>query len=409
MMLQDTGDPSSDSFADNPYLSDTDPYSTASTSPTTSPRFDASQLPQPIPVVGPLLGYSQTWVRYKTETTLRIGEEQVQRRLTPEEAQALAQHLYKLEQIKSYWTTFGVAWGGWRAYKTMGTYRYPFYTPKIESINPDKFWIFKGRAAQFARHSWRTSVWVAISMQVGMALGTVIAQSAAAQASANDPKLAHFSADLKEAMSRRGIGQAHREISTQQHPGAGPAQQRPPHAGAPRWPRRSPQPAPPQAAQSDDDMSPTSGNEPWSADGYYGDSSFPPDAVETQQKQPPRYTAQQPRPPRRRQDRPTGDDDSSPTGGLFQEEPQNQSNPNESTWDRLRRGAGPTSGQGAPLPSRRQEPPRREKREEQNLGDSWTFSESNEERRAAQIKAQREFDERLERERQGKEFDDRRW
>jgi hypothetical protein len=408
MVLQDIGGPSSDDFTDNPYPSDKDRYSAASASP---PQFDASQLPQPIPIFGPLLGYSGRATQYKTELTLKYGQRQIGRRLTPEEAQALAGHLYKVEQIKSYTAAAGVSYGAWRAYSTMSTYKYPLYTPKIETVNPDKFWIFRGEVARFARHSWRTSLWVAFGMQVGISLGILVAQPAAANASANDPKLAQFSADLKAAMEKRGFRpvppeakHSPREGARQHYPGGGEQQEWPPHAGAPRWPRRNPPAAPPQAQPFEDDMSPTAGSEPWLADS----SDFAPDNAGTQQRQNPAYTAQQGRLPRRRQEWPAENDDASPTGGLFQDETRTQSNSNESAWDRLRRGAGHPTGERAP-PSMGREAPRRQRTDEQSLGDSWTFSDSDEERRAAQIKAQREFDERLERERQGKDFDDRRW
>lgn len=405
MVLEDTGDPSSDKFTDNPYPSDNDPYSTPSTSTSSSSTFDDSQFQKAVPIIGPALGYTDIWTRNKTEATLKYAEQAVRRRLTQDERQALAGHLYKLECIKSYWASGGVAFGIWRSYKTMGIYKYPFYTPKIETVNPDKFLLIRGPLANYARHTWRTALYVAVGMQIGTALGTLIAQPSAANASANDPKLARFSADLKAVMAKRWPRSDPDPAQMQQHSDGGQPQQLPPHAGAPRWPRRSPQPAPPQAAQNDDDMSPTSGNEPWLADG--SDSGFDSSSVEPEKKQRPTYQAQQHRQPQMQQQRSTYDDDASPTGGMFQEETQ-QSNSNESAWERLRRGGPPPPRAGPPSPFGPQQTANN--REESNLGDSWTFSNSDEERRAAQIRAQKEFDERLERERQGKDFNDnKRW
>lgn len=59
--------------------------------------------------------------------------------------------------------------------------------------------------------------------------------------------------------------------------------------------------------------------------------------------------------------------------------------------------------QRPPQPGR---PPRRAQREDSTLGDSFTFAGSDEERQRAQVQAQREFDERIEKERQGKDFND---
>jgi hypothetical protein len=105
---------------------------------------------------------------------------------------------------------------------------------------------------------------------------------------------------------------------------------------------------------------------------------------------------------------PFDDDDASPTGGMFQDEvnsnsAQQQSRPGESTWDRLRRGA-PAPQQQRAQPPRRPEPERREQREGSTLGDSYTFVEGDEERKMARERAQQEFDERIERERQGRDF-----
>jgi hypothetical protein len=41
------------------------------------------------------------------------------------------------------------------------------------------------------------------------------------------------------------------------------------------------------------------------------------------------------------------------------------------------------------------------------VGDSYSFSNSDEERQLAKTEAQKEFDARIERERQGRDFDDR--
>ena len=69
MVLQDLSDASSDSFTDNPYPSENDPYASSSS----GSNYDATDLPQPIPVVGPFLGFSQAAIRFKTESTIKFS------------------------------------------------------------------------------------------------------------------------------------------------------------------------------------------------------------------------------------------------------------------------------------------------------------------------------------------------
>lgn len=387
MVLQDINAP--DGF-DDAFPSDNDGYSRHSS----ATRFDATSLPQPIPVIGSLMGFSDYAVRAKTELTLKLAERRINRALTPEEAQALAKHLYQAEQTKSYAAAFGLGGGIYRWATTIETCRYPFYQPKPEDINPNKFMFIRGPLARQARQTWRLGLYMIVGSSLAKLVAQISAQTRAARAAGTDPELAQFAADMRKSVAadqnrarevwaqrERGAGE-HREMQERGREAANR-----PHAEAPpRRPWASQRPA-----QADDDMSPTAGNEPWSPamDGSWGDSQARP-----QQGQAPSSWD-------RRSSQP--DDDASPTGGLFQSEVQGQSNAGESAWERLRRGAQPN-----PQPGRR-EPPQRGP-PGSNLGDSFTFADTEEERRRAQERAQREFDAKIERERQGKDFnDERRW
>ncbi|KAF2189813.1 hypothetical protein K469DRAFT_701080 [Zopfia rhizophila CBS 207.26] len=407
MVLQDVGSPSSDGSGDNPYPSDNDPYSSASGSPY---RLDKSQLPQPIPILGPFLGFSAPVLNFKTQAALKYAEKKVQRVLTPEEAQALATHINKMEQTKSYATTAGASLGVWRWHSTFSTCRYPLYQPKPEDINPNKFLFIKGPAAHYVRHSWRFFLYAFVAGEMGKLLGQIYAQPIAASSSANDPRLSQFGKDLKVAVEgeRKGFNkmrehQARVDPSSAWKQGELPGKDLPPYAGAPRPLGRPRKPTP---TPTEDDMSPTASNDPWpltSTDSPYGDSGYFSDSHQAPKQEPPQATSPWGRSPVR------SDDDASPTGGLFQDEVQNKSKPGESAWERLRRAGGPPSGQLPP--SRRPEPPQRDQREGSTLGDNFTFADSEEERKRAQERAQKEFNERIERERQGKDVNDerRRW
>ncbi|KAJ8111532.1 hypothetical protein OPT61_g5897 [Boeremia exigua] len=188
MVLQDTGNPSPDSFSDNP-ASDNDPYASQS-SPPSGERFDSSDMARPIPIIGPFIGFSQRAVRFKVNTTLQFAEKKLGRTLSPDEAQALASHIYKLEKSKSYYSAAGVAGGVYRWYATMATYQYPFYKPKLESIDPNKFGPIKGPAANLARQTWRFGLYALVAGQMGDIIGQLIAQPMAAAKAARQPSAA---------------------------------------------------------------------------------------------------------------------------------------------------------------------------------------------------------------------------
>ena len=412
MVLQDLGDTPQEGFGDNPYPSDNDPYSNSSLpSPASGHRYDANQLPQPIPILGPFIGFSSSVLSFKTNGTIDFAEKKIGRQLTYQEAHALAYHCYRMEQTKSYFTAAGLAVGTWRWYTTMAVNRYPMYLPKPESVNPNRFMFITGPLAQPFRHGWRFLLYGIVAGEVGKMIGSIYAQPKAAQDTSRDPQLGEFAKDLKKALQGNSVqgraqGMNQEGTTTQKGQQQGGTQTLPPHAGQPRWGRRPPpQPQPQSQAPvvDDDDMSPTAGNDPWSSStttDSFGDSGFSADRANTQPTQDP----VQPSAPTNAYDRRPArrnDYDASPTGGLSKDDSQNQPNSGESAWERLRRGANRPIPQGSF---------NREKQEGSTNADGFTFAESDDDRKRAQEQAQREFDRRLERERQGKNFnDERRW
>jgi hypothetical protein len=357
------------------------------------------------------MGFSDRAVRFKTENTLKFAERKVGRQLNSEEAQALAYHIYQLEQTKSYFAATGALAGTYQWYRTWDKMKYPFYQPKVEDIDRNKFGPIKGHMAQFARHTWRFSLYVLVAGQMGNIIGQLLAQPLAAVNTSNDPKLEQFGQELKASSRAEGqrTAQQGREIQDRRREfqeqvknraGGGPSPQA-------RWGKQSQE-----NGDGGDDMSPTAGNEAWGTR-TAGSDTWETFSNDTSQPSPRRQSAQPSSLP--------FDDDASPTGGLFQDEVNNpqaqsqpQARPGESSWDRLRRGGAPAPlqrPQQQQQQSRRAEPERREQREGSTLGDSYTFVEGDEERARERERAQQEFDARLEQERQGRDFNDenKRW
>ncbi|KAF2279629.1 uncharacterized protein EI97DRAFT_430663 [Westerdykella ornata] len=408
MVLQGVGNTASDGFSDSPAPSDTDPYASSSSSPSTSSssarRFDDSQLRKPAPIIGTLMGYNAHSSRRAAEQLIWFVEQKVRRPLTPEEAQAFASHSYDASMVKYRFALFGTAVGAWKFYKTTPQNRFPFVTLDEQRVERVLSSFLRGVSPQQLRrtaYGFRLMTWLCVGNLIARGVGFVVAQPIVARNAAQDPRLARFGVDLVAAQGGRAPGRP-----VQRNPDGTPVL--PPHAGAPRWPAPRRAPAPTPAATSDDGMSPSTSGDDWSSSGYGNDST-----LEQQQQPRPRPPIRSPQPLRPQSRQQQEEDDMSPTGGLFEEEVQSQARPGESTWDRLRRGESSAPGQRPP-PSRRPEVPRRgpvPQSGEGGLGDSFTFAESEEERRRAQEQAQREFDARIERERQGRDFggEERRW
>ncbi|KAF3034983.1 hypothetical protein E8E12_001534 [Didymella heteroderae] len=438
MVLQDIENQAPDSFTEPSNPSDNDPYaSSTSSSLGSGERFDASNMPTPIPVIGPFIGFSSRALRFKAETTLSFAEKKLGRTLHPEEAQALAYHIYKLEKSKSYYAAAGAAAGIYRWYATMATYQYPFYTPKLESIDHNKFGPIKGPAANMARQTWRFGLYALVAGQMGNIIGQLIAQPIAAYETSVDPKLEEFGREIKAASARDERGNNERSRMIEERRKDFEARRRQEGTGGmtpPYGARGGERRQTPPIASDDDDMSPTSGNEPW---GTQSSSSWGDFASEEQPKPQPERASVDVRSsdarPRRQapyqstQPAPSSspspfDDDASPTGGLFHSETTAQptqpaSRPGESSWDRLRRGAGAGAAQqGGSQQDRIQRFSSSRQSgsvtEGSTVGDNFTFVEGRDARDAEREKAQREFDERLERERRGGDFNEagsRKW
>ena len=99
MVLEEATNPANappDSFADNAYPSDTDPYSTSNGSPQSSNvRIDLSEFPLPPPILGALVGYPRSRVVGNVTEYMKAATHVLHRTLTEDEAKALTYHVAK--------------------------------------------------------------------------------------------------------------------------------------------------------------------------------------------------------------------------------------------------------------------------------------------------------------------------
>lgn len=193
MVLENTSPPP-DSFSDSPYPSDSDPYSDnpASSSsspfprPTSSPGaslppIDFTQLPKPMPIMGPLLGHTQTSLQRRTLEFVTLFSNMAQRPLSSEETSALAYHGAKMRATASWGDGLGVLVGAARCWQTAGTFKFPLRKPSSR-LDPEVLGPLRGGAARVGWHALRLG---AYGLLGNLAVGMVVANYALAVAMVN--------------------------------------------------------------------------------------------------------------------------------------------------------------------------------------------------------------------------------
>lgn len=430
MVLEEATSPQEPAtYSENAPTSDLDPYATNTTQelsgrPSSYIRIDqpgnnpplyvnAANLPQPIAVFFKQRR-AQEIERDIKEVCQYVGRA-VQRPLRQEEADALAYHHARSVRIASYGSPLGAAVATLWAYRQTN-FRFPGWSPMATGrFSPDSLGPLKG---QLARTTWTIARYNAYGF-VGIIFGSMFTTSYAISSSmanrAMDPRLKDFMEALKakasgKTVERRSQSEGRMEgetfemarqrkaVSQQQQR----VQQQPQQDESWQQKRRSPK-------QGSDDMSPTSG-------GFEDD--FMDAGNDTGLMSDGRANAQQ----QRAENATSTYDMSAPSSSSSspQSRPQNAnasaqskqgsstSNTGGSVWERLRQNAmsGNTPPPNSPSsPSARAQPSRAPIQNSQPSGsDSFSFSRSEEESQLARSEAQKEFDKRVEQEREGHDF-----
>jgi hypothetical protein len=427
MVLENASDSTpNDSLYDSAPPSDDDPYSSSETQSKGNYNIDRSQFPKPIPILGPLFGYTDQLFSKVLQQKVQTASNALKRPLSQEETSAFAYWTAKQISIFSYGPPLGIAAGLWRAYSTAPLFRFPFWQPNLEKLQPDAFPpkmpIMRGNRAVLAWHAVRGLAYGAVGNYIAQILFGSYSMSVAAVGELSDPRLkAMVEAVRQQAQQRRGSlpnprgGQPGTVDGAQQRGGVriGKGQQ--------------------------DDASPTGGvfgdeNESLSKETSNGVSEDNVGGAQAAEGRWPGLPRSRPTPAPRSvpetQSQPfDAFDDASPTSGQGVVADTTTPQSSGSAWDRIRRGEKPTS---APKPdsgwqsgrgqqqsrqsawSKQSNDTQQEQREGSTTGDSFTFSKTGEERGYAKEEAQKEFDARVDKERRGGDFsqgsgDQRRW
>ncbi|KAH0162589.1 hypothetical protein KCU67_g5887, partial [Aureobasidium melanogenum] len=353
------------------------------------------------------------------KTILRSCQEAqpvIHRPLTQDEVDAISYHFAKSLRTVSWGPPLGIAGGAIAAYRSMNNFRFPGYTPKPESeggsFNPERFGPVRGQMARYAWHTLRFQLYGAVGIFFGGLFAASYATSVNAVETGSDPRMKDYIEALKN-RAQRHTGQMQPQgqrnpIMSQEGRMDQQAQRASQRLGMEdAWKRQDVQ----RKTSDYDDMSPTGGA--WMDDykqeaqdtGLLTDEQLNvrarreqsnADRAERLEESKAAAQAQSRIDQSRRNNNSSSSEDASP-----QATPAPRSS--GSAWDRIRQES--ATSKGSPRQSPTNTPQvRNEQQEGSTLGDSFSFSSSDEERQLAKIEAQKEFDARVERERQGGDF-----
>ncbi|KAK4544347.1 hypothetical protein LTR36_004238 [Oleoguttula mirabilis] len=337
------------------------------------------------------------------EDSCRFATTVLNREVTQDEADAFAFHFAKSMRVASYGTPIGNVLGAAMAYRTRKDMRFPGWSPFKEGsrFSKDSFGPFKGQLARNAWQSARISAYLIVGSTFGQIFFGSYALSVGMAGRAMDPRLTEFTQALKARM-QNGVGrESTGKVGNQE---AGPkgtesydmARQRRDVQGKSRD-RRQPQ------KHTGDDASPTGGAfsddymETAGASGFMSEEEVRREA-DTRQESP-------------RNQGSAAFEQSAIASRQHTADAQVAPAKSGSSWDRLRKGAmtgeqnrsfkgsQPSESAGSRAPA--------QGGDNSSLGDSFSFSSNDEDRQLAKSEAQRDFDARIEREREGRNFDEK--
>lgn len=402
---------SSRTASDTPPASDGDAYSSrVARIAEANVQIDLRQLPRPLPILGPLTGFSEAALVDRFTRNIAQLSGAVNRPLTAAECQSVAYYASKANAIASYGFPLGAAAGLYREYATRATFKFPFFQPDMEVFTPQKLGPLSGVRAEMGWHLLRRMSYGFF----GGAVGTVIVGTYAAATAAAGQRVDPRMADVVEALK----GMSPTELRNKAR-STSPAQRA----------RQAEQLARQGDAQGDDQ-----------AFRRYDDNDASPTGSDTGVLGDAQMRSQESRQERARSGRDSlsaetatfedtasdAFDDASPTAGS---EPIGQSRgiataAGGSAWERLRRentpaqdssprrrpSQGPAQaqsqmGSNAWADRRGAASVLEEQRRGATVGDGYTFSRTEEERALAKGEAQREFDAKVDKERRGESFD----
>jgi hypothetical protein len=438
MVLENSSSSSNpDFYSDSPQSSDNDTYSNQGSSDsdggppvmfmgvnvkevvTNNPNLHFPNVESPWPFLLPeLFGSGKTMQGMYTLKYLVSKSKMIGRPLSADEGQAFAEMVGSWARIQAWGTPVGILAGGYRTWATRATYKIPFMKEQPGRFAPEnreklKVLFFRGQQAIWAQQTMRTAAYVFLSNLFSTWFFQTYAFSVLAVKQSADPRLKDINEWEKNERADRM-----KKLPKETKPAPGRIgtleDENMRRAARTMYGRQDmndqlynsqdqgqEQPETPQRLQTNDysnpqrDMNPTlfEMEQPSQKDSeaFFDDAS--PTAPEEQSDG---YSSSQ---------EPQSPYGSRQSQGRQQQQQQQQGG---SAWARIRGKAGLQAQESPPTSSWDQ---RRDvagsigdRGNRQDTGDTFSFSKTDEEKQLAKAQAQREFDERVERERRGGDF-----
>lgn len=210
MVLNNPAEPSATEESYNPPTSSPDPYSKSDAvsdqASTTAPySINTTSLPSPLPIIGPLFGYSKEQLAEDLQQRLAIISAHQKRRLSADEVKAFAYHAGRANAISSWGIPSGILVGMFRANATWAEYRHPF-TGSMKSANS---WfdgqrikilgreVLRGEPAQFFVHAIRTTNYIGLNAAIFGVMATFYGTMVQLAGEMRDPCLKEFIGSVK--------------------------------------------------------------------------------------------------------------------------------------------------------------------------------------------------------------------
>ena len=402
MVLDDSSSPTADASYD--AFPTNDNFNEDSQLEPSQMDINLKNFPRPLPVLGALCGWGNKRLINDTQANLKIAMTAMQRRLTRDEVTAFTYLTAKEVRTMSYAVPMGVAVSLWRAYDTRNTWKFPFYKASAD-FNPQELRVpVLGVVLrdEFARSFWRISRVMAYGT-VGLCLTYMIALPYAASVwvveALTDPRLKAYREFMENRQKQAEAQQGQQTAKAKQQ-----VQQKDPYGqgtinAGELW--KNGQRAIGRSNTYGDDASPTDGQLQESSPNSGYDQSGSQSSPAIDQYQSPAVPST---------DRGTASsqhfdsyDDASPTAPY----PSSSDSSNSgSAWDRIRNttqdpmSSPPRSERARGRPSSTKMP-----RENSNETDgSSSLSSADQDRQLARSGAQKDFNDKLERERHGQDF-----
>jgi hypothetical protein len=225
MVLEGASGPQSDSYdngtltSDSTPSSDMDPY--ASYAPMSTNSIDFTTLAAPMPFLGPVTGYSRP--RFESMVLFGVTKtgERLNRQLTPDETQALAQNYARTFRYSSWGDGLGILAGWAKCYQRADTFKWPI-GENLRIKNPDSLGPLRGYSARMGWHALRSVPYALVGWALIGSFGGAYAATVFVVNRGRDPRLKDVDRELNE-LAQLKTGSPPKKASTPNYEAGTPA------------------------------------------------------------------------------------------------------------------------------------------------------------------------------------------